>query len=332
MSKGIGATSRLRLLCWCPVENQSYREGVALAHVFGGVWTEKKLEALRKYLTAYREIFTRNANAQFYKTIYIDAFAGTGSRQDRESERDTGQLRLLGEADDDHDSPLTSLHKGSARIALELTTPFDEYIFVDKSSKHTAELKAMISDSFHDLLPRCKVYNADAMQILHEILLFRDWAKYRAVLFVDPYGMNISWDIIERIAKTKAIDMWLLFPLGQGINRLLSRDHLPNDGHYRKLTSVLGTEEWKTRFYSTHAQSSLFEEDTIENTKVANFSNMIDFFKERLKSVFSGVTDDVLILENSRGSPLYFLCFAAGNPKGAPTATKIAGDLLRTKL
>jgi hypothetical protein len=28
------------------------------------------------------------------------------------------------------------------------------------------------------------------------------------------------------------------------------------------------------------------------------------------------------------GVPIYLLCFAAGNPKGAPTAVKIAKDIL----
>jgi len=35
-----------------------------------------------------------------------------------------------------------------------------------------------------------------------------------------------------------------------------------------------------------------------------------------------------LVLKNSRSSPLYLLCFAAANKGGAPTALKIAQDIL----
>ena len=51
-------------------------------HIFGGSWTEIKLARLAKYLTAYRTIFTGNEKARHFKTWYVDAFAGTGSRSD----------------------------------------------------------------------------------------------------------------------------------------------------------------------------------------------------------------------------------------------------------
>lgn len=34
--------------------------------------------------------------------------------------------------------------------------------------------------------------------------------------------MQVEWKTIEAIAKAKAIDMWLLFPLGIGVARLLT--------------------------------------------------------------------------------------------------------------
>jgi three-Cys-motif partner protein len=47
---------------------------------FGGNWTEEKLECLKKYLSAYTTIFTKNPKARHFQTIYVDAFAGTGYR------------------------------------------------------------------------------------------------------------------------------------------------------------------------------------------------------------------------------------------------------------
>ncbi|HVS33518.1 MAG TPA: hypothetical protein VMS98_18935 [Thermoanaerobaculia bacterium] len=53
------------------------------------------------------------------------------------------------------------------------------------------------------------------------------------------------------------------------------------------------------------------------------------FFNDRLKSIFAGVADSPAVLRNSTGSPLYLLCFAAANEKGAPIAVRIADHLLK---
>jgi hypothetical protein len=37
------------------------------------------------------------------------------------------------------------------------------------------------------------------------------------------YGMQVDWTTVEAIARTKAIDLWVLFPLGIGVNRLLTK-------------------------------------------------------------------------------------------------------------
>ena len=44
------------------------------AQTFGGPWSLVKLNALEKYLTAFAGVMK---NLQF-KTVYIDAFAGSG--------------------------------------------------------------------------------------------------------------------------------------------------------------------------------------------------------------------------------------------------------------
>ncbi len=46
-------------------------------HVFGGDWTQEKLERVRKYLQAYTTIFHGNERASYFTTYFVDAFAGT---------------------------------------------------------------------------------------------------------------------------------------------------------------------------------------------------------------------------------------------------------------
>ena len=53
------------------------------------------------------------------------------------------------------------------------------------------------------------------------------------------------------------------------------------------------------------------------------------YFNNRLKSIFAAVAEQPKVLRNSGNSPLYLLCFAAGNSKGATIALRIAEYLLK---
>jgi len=157
-------------------------------------------------------------------------------------------------------------------------------------------------------------------------LCARSWLSHRAVLFLDPYGLQVDWKTIEAVAATKAIDMWL-FPLGIGVNRLLKRDADIPPLWRDRLTSLLGTHTWFDEFYSVERTTDLFG-DSVRTVKSATSATIGRYFIDRLKTIFTDVADKPLVLSNSRSCPLYLLCFAAGNPKGAPIAIKIANHLL----
>jgi len=103
-------------------------------HQFGGEWTDRKLQVLAKYLTSYTIALK---NTPFQK-LYIDAFAGTGYREARsDNDEDASQRTLfpdLAEAE-----PQAFLD-GSARLALQVQPPFDQYLFVERSPKRCAIL------------------------------------------------------------------------------------------------------------------------------------------------------------------------------------------------
>ena len=151
----------------------------------------------------------------------------------------------------------------------------------------------------------------------------------RAVVFLDPYGMQVDWTVISAIADTRSIDLWILFPIGMAVNRLLTTGGPPPEEWRQALTRIFGTNEWQQAFYGTERYPDLFGDEVIQQVKLADFEKIGRFFVERLKTVFAGVADNPLPLMNSRNNPLYLLCFASGNPKGAPTAIKIANDILK---
>ena len=156
-----------------------------------------------------------------------------------------------------------------------------------------------------------------------------NWDVSRAVVFLDPYGMTIDWHTLETIAATKAIDLWILLPVGQAINRMLTREGLPHGAWADKLTRFFGTSEWETAFYRPKPQQmNLFGEVEQGFEKQANFESISNFFIERLEQIFEKVAPNPLVLLNSKRVPIFMLYFAASNPVGAPTAVRIAGDIL----
>ena len=307
--------ARARLICTRGMNGSTMRTD----HSFGGDWTEKKLDTLQAYLKEYRKIFERNDKARFFRTVYVDAFAGTGYREDK----DDDLLRVhLSEGEE-----AQGFRKGSARRALELESPFDEYVFIEKDSDHASELRKLKFE-YPQLADRINVVEYDANAALQRFCQERDWQRERAVVFLDPYGMQVEWSTIEAIAETLAIDMWLLFPLGQGVNRLLTRDRLPPSGFAKRLTLTFGTDAWKDEFYETNPQGSLFS-DHREFIKVATFDSIAQFFVRRLEKAFTAVAEDYRLLKNSQNVPIYMLCFAAANERGAKPAIRIASHLLK---
>lgn len=289
---------------------------------FGGPWTEEKLARLRKYLKAYMSIFSKNPRARHFKALYVDAFAGTGFR--RESLPGAGESDSLFEVSLDSDAE--ALRKGSTQVALETGPPFAEYVFIEHDEKHAKELSSL-RERFPRIAPRIKIVQEDANAHLLRWCGETDWNKTRAVVFLDPYGMQVEWATIAAMASTQGVDLWVLFPLGVGVNRLLLKQGPPEGPWAERLTRIFGTDAWRQVFYRESDQRNLFGE-TPELIKDADFEAISKFWVDRLKSVFAGVAPNPLPLRNSRNVPIYLLSFASANPRGAKTAVKIAQDIL----
>jgi three-Cys-motif partner protein len=287
-------------------------------HRFGGSWTERKLEALREYLVQYQLIFTRNPNARKLRTIYVDAFAGTGERERGARDVEPG---LFG-----YDEEVRGYQEGSAYKALSIDHKFHEYVFIEHESRRAGGLRHMLQSKFPQLVDRCSVHEEDANHWLQDWCRTQEWRGQRAVVFLDPYGMNVEWATIEAVARTRAIDLWVLFPFAIGAGRMMPKEYPPDSLWAHRLTAIFGTEEWKSRFYGERTTRGLFG-DQGAIVRIAGVDEILEFFLERLRSVFAGVVEHPMILENSKHSPMYALCFAAGNPKGAPTAVRIASYL-----
>lgn len=282
-------------------------------------WTQDKLERVRKYLVAYGQIM-KDRNFEY---AYIDGFAGTGYHELKQDEAEGGSS-LFPEAEEPE---VEAFLDGSARIALQVEPRFKKYIFIEKSRKKAAEL-AKLRDEFPDKKDDIIVKQADANAYLREICLKCNWKNHRAVLFIDPFGMQLSWETLEAVAGTEAIDTWILFPVS-AVNRLLKRDGKIPDGWRRRLDTLFGEPAWFDVFFPEQ-RGSLFGDDLVSRRKLADMTLIGKYFNARLASIFADVASNPYTLKNSQGSPLFLLCFAVANPnpKASKLAIKIAQHIL----
>lgn len=278
---------------------------------FGGSWTQDKLERLRGYLEAYVQIFK---NQHWAQTIYVDAFAGTGIIPTKSS------VTILSADSEPGEQEVQEFLEGSARIALTIEPPFGKYLFIEQSARKVRELEALKRE-FPARADRIQVEHAEANDYLIRWIEQTDWKSNRAVVFLDPCGMQVEWRLLEKIAATKAIDLWLLVPIGMGANRLLTQNDLPPQEWQERLTAFFGTDEWQQRFYRPPEQPDLFGEGPTQE-KSANYDALAAYFVERLRTIFGekGVAPNPWTYRNSRNSPMFLLCFAARNATGVKIA------------
>lgn len=279
-------------------------------HSFGGAWTERKLSVVRRYL----EIYAQALKNQPFQRVYIDAFAGTGDRTDRR--RATLPLLDLPEFE--------AIAKGSARLALEVEPPFHRYVLVERVTRRASELTALKSQ-FPDR--EIEIINDDANDAIAAVCKATSWRGTRGIVFLDPYGLQVTWDTLVAIARTKALDVWVLFPSGMGLNRLLTKSgDIPQEWQ-ETLDRSLGTNEWRSAFYRNEEEADLFAGQRSKTVKDADPAKLEKFYLDRLRKIFPTVMDNCIRLTNSKDQTMYLLCFASSNPspKVKALATRLAG-------
>ena len=275
---------------------------------FGGSWTEQKLEILGDYLDTYTTVLKR----QRFRLIYVDAFAGGGLWSPRS-----------GYSDDDY-GEARELHKGSPLIALDVKNrPFDKLIFVEKDSSRSESLKHIRDEFAHRDI---EIINEDANTVLPTFC--QDLGVFdRAVVFLDPYATQVSWETVEVIARTKRIDCWILFPR-MAIARMMPTDTEPSPELQKQLNRIFGgREHWQTLYRSSIQMS--FLEDEPRRERAQGSEDIALCYLKRLESVFTRTASVRRTFRNSKDSPIFELFFGAGNPTGAPKAVKIAEHILR---
>ncbi|MGJ5042740.1 three-Cys-motif partner protein TcmP [Bradyrhizobium sp. HKCCYLRH1062] len=289
---------------------------MSVEHEFGGQHTDLKLSIVEGYLNAY----TRALRGHFEHLWYIDAFAGTGSRTVRTERRGATLVELPVDE-------VLDQRRGSAQIAVDVSPPFDFIVFIEKNSNYVAALNDLAAKH---LQRRIQVVESDANTALRLLVANNTWNDKRAVVFLDPYGMEVEWNTLEVLARTEAIDVWFLFPLA-GLYRQATRRLTDIDEHKRAaLTRIFGSDKWESELYPD-GDPDMFGVIP-ERRRELDPRGLERYVQQRLGEIFSTVLAP-LALPIDRGPQMFslFLCISNPAPSAIGLAQRIGNHLLDPK-
>ena len=286
-----------------------------------GPWAQEKLECLRKYLHAYTTILSKQ---EFKGYFYIDAFAGPGSLKVRQTQTADPEQKSLFEVSKHAlgDAGNAEYINGSPQIALELNHPFTDYIFIELDNNHFQHLQ-LLKDTFEARRNvRIHVKNQDCNDYLIDFLerTRGEWNQWRGCVFLDPFGMQVPWSTLAKLAKTEAIEVLINFPVGMAIQRLLKRSGAFSEHEREKLDGYFGTSRWFNLLYEK--EPDLFGDNVVKVSRSGDV--LVKWYRNRLKELFRYVTA-AREVQDTTGRPLYYLIFAGPNQTGA----KIASEVLK---
>lgn len=253
-----------------------------------GPWSEIKLEIIQKYASAYSVILSTK---DILSHAYIDAFSGPGFHRSK-----TDKDRVI---------------QGSPWIALETEPPFDDYYFIDMDSNKTDILEDLAQN--HD---RVHISNGDCNNLLiNDIFPEVQYEDYRrALCLLDPYGLNLNWEVIFQAGQMRSVEIFLNFPT-MDMNRNVFRQHPKKVSQHNinRMNAFWGDESWRDIVYSEPQQTNLFDNNAVE--KVADNDIVARAFQARLKEKagFQHVPSP-LPLKNSTDATVYYLFFASQQP------------------
>ncbi len=290
-----------------------------ILHEFGAQHTEIKLELVEQYLKSYMLAL----RPHFKNLWYIDAFAGTGSRDIRIAKSD-------GDLFEEATPERVERRRGSAKIAIDIAPTFDRLIFMERNPDHCKALA-----SLKNLHPdrNITVLNGDANELIQREIGWKGWRYTRAVMFLDPYGMEVEWETLQAIAATKAIDVWYLFSI-EGLFRQAARNIENVDQSKRRaLTRMLGTSEWENELYSTVPQPKTLLDnlDPLEQRqRNADVAGLEAYVKKRLSTLFPHILEPFPLPPNKKPQRFSLFCLISNDSQKAINLAQRFGNHILT--
>lgn len=283
---------------------------------FGGLDTVKKLKTVFDYASFYTTVLSGKG----FKLHYLDAFAGTGEIPH------ASELPLIAETVEVDDVVV-----GSARRALELRVPFDRYVFADIKRSNTVSL-AQLKAEYPSVASRIEIKHSDANETVRAFC--RDLTpRDRALIFLDPFGNQVSWETLEIVASTKKVDLWYLFPAGLGVVRQISNDGKVVRESEASLDRLFGDSDWLEKCVRLEEAPDLFDSNRVNAIKIAKADAITRYMIEQMTKIFGGGVSESWLPLGRSGVHKFSLLFACANPaeRANSLAQKVARQIMTRK-
>ena len=295
------------------------------AQSFGDKHTVQKLETVQRYLQAYATAL----KFQPFELIYVDACAGSGSSVPKGTLDfvESSQVSLEGLS-----SPVADTDEiivGSAIRALGVTPPFHRYLLNDVKRSNVEALEKSVREDFAHLADRVDLTRLDANEMLRQLCASQNWKNTRAVVFLDPFGLQINYETLRLLGQTGAVDLWYLVPVF-AMYRQVSGDGQINPDGGPRVDAALGTTVWRDVAVAEEASVDLFDQPQFRSKRAVDIAWFEKVAKQRLGEAFGGrVLEETLPLGRN-GIQEFSLMFAWANPgeKAKQLAKKLAKAVL----
>jgi three-Cys-motif partner protein len=258
-----------------------------------GYWSEVKLDIIRKYALAYSTIMNKQKSIQSY--LYIDAFAGAGvhiKKQTRE------------------------FVTGSPLNALVISPTFPEYHFIDLDGDKVDKLGEIVGKRSD-----VSIHKGDCNKVLlAEVFPRCRYEDYRrALCLLDPYRLNVNWEVLQKAGEMKSIEIFYNFMImDANMNVLWRSPDKVQASQAARMDTVWGDHSWHQAAY--RKTQGLFSEMEEKTTNEA----VVNAFRDRLiKTAGFEYVPEPMPMRNSKGSVIYYLFFASPNRTGAKIVKNI---------
>ncbi|MDI6872371.1 MAG: three-Cys-motif partner protein TcmP [Bacillota bacterium] len=158
------------------------------------------------------------------------------------------------------------------------------------------------------------IYHGDCNRVLVEQVFprIRYDRFWRALCLLDPYGLQLDWEVMYRAGQMQTIDMFLNFPI-MHMNRdvLLKNPEEADPSQVKLMNRFWGDDSWREAAYESFP--TLF--GTVDKKASDGNDRIVEAFRERLKKVAGfGYVPKPLPMRNSKNAVVYYLFFASHKP------------------
>jgi three-Cys-motif partner protein len=243
-------------------------------------WPELKLEIVRRYASAWSKVMSRQPGLTHF---YVEGFAGPLARAARPGDR---------------------FEPGNPFNALLVTPPFRHHYLLDLDGGRTEMLRPFVEDRGDVTLRDGDGNGALLRDILPRV---RPEDYRRALCVLDPCGLHLDWEVIEKAGRLRTVELFLCLPVADanGTPLWTSAEHAA--GPPERMSACWGDASWRRAFPAPARRNGAARAPGGDDTVP-----LVQAFQRRLRDVAGfGNVPEPLALRNAAGGVAYHLFHAS---------------------